>query len=354
MAACYRSVSGRGCSTSYLASGQDICSVALAYRVGVETARTSIHLTCRAIWARLKDHFMKTPTKAEWAKIAQDFTTRWQFPNCLGAVDGKHVAITCPPKSGSAYFNYKGTFSIVLMAVVDSTCTFVLVDVGAEGRQTDGGVFKNAEFGKALTKGQLDIPSLGQLPGTTRVAPYAFVGDEAFQLRKDFMRPFPAKHLEDGRRVFNYRLRRARRCAENAFGITAARWRILLRTIPLLPKNVDFVVKAAYGLHNFLSVLNEQSQQFLDHEDKFGNVVAGQWRQGNQQASGREHLDPCYFPLQGTQSRNFGSDAADARALFSAYFCSSAGEVPWQWRQPEVSIEGALKRLQEQGLHPLC
>ncbi|KAL3169677.1 hypothetical protein MRX96_015511 [Rhipicephalus microplus] len=69
---------------SYLASGLDICNVALAYRVGIETARRSIHVTCRAIWARLKDHFMKVPTKADWAKIAGDFTRRWQFPNCLG------------------------------------------------------------------------------------------------------------------------------------------------------------------------------------------------------------------------------------------------------------------------------
>lgn len=87
--------------------------------------------------------------------------------------------------------------------------------------------------------------------------------------RNGFKRLFllkPISHL-----LFRF----ARRCAENAFGITEARWRILLRTMPLLPKNVDFVVKAACALHNFLSILNEQSQQFLDHKDKFGNVVAG-------------------------------------------------------------------------------
>lgn len=96
------------------------------------------------------------------------------------------------------------------MAVVDSSCKYVLVDVGAEGRVSDGGVFKNSEFGKALGKGDLKIPSLGLLPKTTTAVPYVFVGDEAFQLRKDFMRPFPSKHLEDERRVFNYRLSRAR------------------------------------------------------------------------------------------------------------------------------------------------
>lgn len=152
------------------------------------------------------------------------------------------------------------------MAVVDSSCRHVLIDVGAEGRRSDGGIFKNSKFGKALIKGALDIPSLGMLPGTEIAAPYAFVGDEAFQLRADFMRPFPSKNLEDTRRVFNYRLSRARRCAENAFGITVVRWRILLRTINLLPKNVDYIVKAAFILHNFLTVLNPLSDKLTDQE----------------------------------------------------------------------------------------
>ncbi|KAH7942098.1 hypothetical protein HPB49_020530 [Dermacentor silvarum] len=145
------------------------------------------------------------------------------------------------------------------MAVVDSSCKYVLVDVGTEGRVSDGDVFKNSEFCKALVKRDLDIPSLGLLPRTTTAVPHILVGDEAFQLKKDFMRPFPSKHLEDERRVFNYRLSRARRCAENVFGITATRFRILLRTIILLPTNVDFVVKAACVLHNFLTVLNSRS-----------------------------------------------------------------------------------------------
>ncbi|XP_037512244.1 uncharacterized protein LOC119389023 [Rhipicephalus sanguineus] len=138
------------------------------------------------------------------------------------------------------------------MAIVDSDCQYVLIDVGAEGRQSDGGVLKNSKFGKKLLQGTLDLPPAGFLPGTRTVAPYAFVGYEAFQLRKDFMRPFPAKQLTDENRVFNYRLSRAWRCAENAFGITAARWRVLLRTINLKPKNVDYVIKAACILHNFI------------------------------------------------------------------------------------------------------
>nr|XP_054928799.1 uncharacterized protein LOC126534360 [Dermacentor andersoni] len=61
---------------SYLASGQDIKNVALAYRVGIETARLCIHVACRAIWASLKDHYMKAPSTSEWAHIANGFAAQ--------------------------------------------------------------------------------------------------------------------------------------------------------------------------------------------------------------------------------------------------------------------------------------
>lgn len=96
------------------------------------------------------------------------------------------------------------------MAVVDSDYKYVFIDVGAEGRQSDGGVLKNSKFGRALINKELDTPPPARLPGATVVAPYVFVGDEAFQLREDFMRPYPAKQLRDDRIVFNYRLSRAR------------------------------------------------------------------------------------------------------------------------------------------------
>ncbi|KAH9361525.1 hypothetical protein HPB48_001373 [Haemaphysalis longicornis] len=75
------------------------------------------------------------------------------------------------------------------MAVVDSAYKYVFIDVGAEDRQSDGGVFKNCKLGKALHNRELNIPPPARLPGATGVtAPYVFVGDEAFQLQEDFMR----------------------------------------------------------------------------------------------------------------------------------------------------------------------
>lgn len=96
------------------------------------------------------------------------------------------------------------------MAVVDSRYRFSLIDVGAEGRQSDSGVFKASAIGQALSKGKLRLPDMARLPGCDIVAPHIFLGDEAFQLRSDSLRPFSAKDLTDERRIFNYRLSRAR------------------------------------------------------------------------------------------------------------------------------------------------
>lgn len=105
----------------------------------------------------------------------------------------------------------QGTYSIVLMAVVDSRYLFRLVDVGAPGRISDGGVFKESPIGQRLQHGKLNLPRAAQLPGSQLVCPHVFVGDAAFQLRPDFMRPLPgsrADNLHD--MIYNYRVSRAR------------------------------------------------------------------------------------------------------------------------------------------------
>ncbi|XP_064481285.1 uncharacterized protein LOC135394439 [Ornithodoros turicata] len=91
----------------YLSSGMAFKDVAMAYRVGIETAREAVHLTCTALWNRLKDLYMMPPSESEWQDIAQGFGERRNFRNCLCAVDVKHVRIVAPNKSGSTYFIYK-------------------------------------------------------------------------------------------------------------------------------------------------------------------------------------------------------------------------------------------------------
>jgi len=129
---------------------------------------------------------MATPTSNKWLDIADKFYLKTNFPNCLGAIDGKHIRCINPHNAGSIYYNYKIFFSILLMAVVDSEYCFVVIDVGAYGREGDSTVFKESPFGQKLYSEELDLPIPVCLPNTAdSPQPFVFVADEAFGLHKN-------------------------------------------------------------------------------------------------------------------------------------------------------------------------
>ena len=212
----------------YLATGDAITTIAYNFRMGVLTARQIILDVCTTLWDALASIHMPVPSEVEWESIAEDFFVRCNFPNCIGAIDGKHVMIQCPVNSGSLFYNYKSYFSIVLLAVASADYRFVMVDIGAYGSSNDSGVLNNTALFKCLKKKKLGIPPSKQLPNDTKEThvPHVLLGDEAFPLRCDMMRPFPRNTLTNERHIFNYRLSRARKVVEMAFGILANQWRI--------------------------------------------------------------------------------------------------------------------------------
>ena len=66
------------------------------------------------------------------------------------------------------------------------------------------------------------------------------------------MKPFTATPLEQDEWFFNFRLSRAKRFVENAFGILANRWGCLLTTLRQEPQNVVIMMNACIALHNML------------------------------------------------------------------------------------------------------
>ncbi|XP_042913196.2 uncharacterized protein [Parasteatoda tepidariorum] len=237
----------------YLTTGETQSSIAFNSCVAQNTISGIIPTVCTAITDVLKDDYMKVPTcEDEWKKIAADFRTLWNFPLCIGALDGKHINIAPPPNSGSSYWNYKQFFSVVLLALVDANLMFIYVDVGTNGRISDGGVWNKSTLKKLLDSGKLEIPKAELLPELNVFVPHVIVADDAFPLEINIMKPYPGKYLSVERRVFNYRLSRARRVVENAFGILATRFRVFQTKIQAHPIKVVKIVLAACALHNFL------------------------------------------------------------------------------------------------------
>lgn len=217
---------------------------------------------------------------------AKLFETQWHFNNCVGCMDGKHILIQKPSQSASLFFNYKGTFSVVLFAIVNANYEFIYVHTGSEGSQSDGGIFKKTSFYARLSNNNLHLPEFYLLPGTDISVPYVFLGDSAFALEKHIMKPFPERNISREQTIFNYRLSRARRIVENAFGILASRFRVFKQPLNLSLENIDAVVLASCALHNFL---RKKSKTYLtsacvDREDlESGTFIDGTWRQATNQ-----------------------------------------------------------------------
>lgn len=107
--------------------------------------------------------------------------------------------------------------------MVDANYKFIFVDVGAAGRAGDAGVFGDSTLKRALELNSLDLPSPRTLSGIATKIDHHIVGDDAFPLTRQIMKPYPHRNLEKKQRIYNYRLSRARRVVENAFGILAHR-----------------------------------------------------------------------------------------------------------------------------------
>lgn len=223
------------------------------FHVAISTVAVIIREICNAIWEVLQPLEMPEPDKKMWLTKAEEFYEITNFPNCVGALDGKHIRVKCPPNTGSQYFNYKKYFSVVLLAAADAKYFFIFIDVGAFGREGDSSIFKNSNFGQRLMLKQLDLPQAKPLPLTSTPAlPHVFVGDEAFGLNENLMRPFPSKNLTDTQRVYNYRHSRARRVVECSFGILSNKWRVLQTCISVHPEFVNTIVQCCCVLHNFV------------------------------------------------------------------------------------------------------
>ncbi|XP_054089182.1 uncharacterized protein LOC128922502 [Zeugodacus cucurbitae] len=311
----------------YLAYGTPFEVIASMHKLGKTTVRNIVLETCEILWLHLSPIYLSEPSTAQYKGIAADFLKLWNIPNCVGAINGKHIAIVRPQNSGSLFYNYKKFYSIVLMASCDDRYTFTSASIGSYGGQSDGGVFQQSKFGKALLENKLPLPPRAPLWNESSTDfPHFFVADAAFPLKENLMRPYPGAQLPRNKAIFNYRLSRARRVIENSFGILTARWRVLRKVIDFSPKNCETIVLTCLVLHNFV-MLNDHDRwycpdTFVDTDTADHGILEGEWREDLESVGGALHS------ISSTR-RNASCIAFRVRDFLAEYFINQ-GAVSFQ------------------------
>ncbi|KAA0198255.1 putative nuclease [Hyalella azteca] len=243
----------------------------------------------------------------------------WNFPNCCGALDGRHIALRRPPDGRAELFKYRGRYSVVLLALVDADSKFLYVEVDTNGRADDMCVFRSSSLKTAIKNNSLNLPP-----------DHVIIADNTFPLTTSIMKPFSKRDFSAVERIFNYRLSRARRVVDNAFGILAARFEVFRKEIELDVSTTDLIVRAACTIHNWLCTVSPETylgKGWADFEDaETGEIHPGLWRETAVELP----------PLRTSRAVcPYTKEAAKKRNSIATYF-SEEGQVPFQMRAIEM------------------
>ena len=229
----------------YFASGESFRSLEYQFQISRKAISYIVEQVPAAIIKILGETYLKKPNTAdESVKILRKFKERWNFPNGLGGVDGKHTVLQQPKSS-----------------------------VSHQSRLKNG-----------LEKNTLNLPDLTPLPDRNYRLPYACTRDDVFPLTAYMMKPYPQKKLSLEKRIFNYRLSRMRLMSENTFGILANRWRVFRKPLLLEPEKVEAITLAELTLHSWLRKESDIGKIYfslilVDREyPETGEIIEGSWR----------------------------------------------------------------------------
>lgn len=302
-------------SFRYLGTGASMVSLAFYFVRGHSTVSNIIASTVIAIWKALHAEYMPTPNENIWMNIAQRFEELWNLPNCIGSLDGKHIRIQKLPHAGSLDFNYKHYHSILMLGCADADGNFTSIETGFYGRMSDGGVLRESRLGQWLDRDGLHIPNPRSLPDDDNNTefPFYFIGGEAFPLKKTLMTPYKQRGLSNIRRIFNYRLSRARRTVECAFGMMSQKFLVLKTCIVSSNRtHIENIIKACCILHNFVRKREGREYVIIENEDEL------------------ENTRPAYM-----EARNFAlanHRPVSYRNYLADYFLSEPGAIRLQWK----------------------
>ncbi|CAN8026648.1 unnamed protein product [Ixodes persulcatus] len=265
-----------GASLYKLCSTAEDRTIAHLFGLGRSTINELYKEFCQVIVSALEPEWVKMISAAELAEHVREFEATLDFPQAIGALDGCHFPVSPPQADATDYRNYKGWYSIILLALVDHRYRFRYVNVGAPGRCHDAHVFRRSALAGILEGPTFQKPMI-TINGTA--VPPLILCDQAFPLTSNLLKPYPRKDVTDNstQAGFNKRLSAARRIVENAFGRVKARFRLILKRMECDVNNARLIVRACCVLNNVC--------------EHFNDGVEAQWLRDAQRVDG-VHIQP--------------------------------------------------------------
>lgn len=197
-------------------------------------------------------------------------------------LDGRHVRIQCPQKSGLLYQNYLHFHSVVLLTLVDADCRFLYYEAGAPGGSGDASIWNQSFLKASLDGNELNTPVPEKLPGSGAVIPSIIVADSAFQMSSRVMTAYSQEVLSEKQEVFNNHLSHVKQVAENTFNILASRFGVYHSPMRIDPPRIKSILLATIALHNFLLDCKDQRYCNAGDDGKLSSFYvtdSSEWQQ---------------------------------------------------------------------------
>lgn len=218
-----------------------------------------LHEFCSAIVELYFKSLIRFPsTLREIEATISGFQDEFQYPMCLGALDGTHIPIKPPRGLETDYFNYKKYHSVVMLATVNADLLFTYVNIGAPGRCNDASIYNRCVLSEVIED---PIYSRYFMILNNQKLQSHLIADSAFALSRTLLKPFPDRvDMPKTQSTFNYRLSRARCSVERAFGALKNRFRLLHRKLEFNLNNTIKIIKASAILHNICVLSSDQQE----------------------------------------------------------------------------------------------
>ncbi|XP_075559184.1 uncharacterized protein LOC142590668 [Dermacentor variabilis] len=246
-----------------LCSSAEDRTIAHLFGIGRSTVNVLCREFCKAVIDQLEGEWLHMIRRQELKQHIREFFALSGFPQGIGALDGCHFCVSPPKENAVDYHNYKGWYSIILLAMVDHMYRFRYINIGAPGRCHDANVYARSRLSTLVEGAYFSLPVA--LIEDVEVKPIILC-DQAFPLTTNLLKPFSNALPDTHEAAFNYNLSRTRRIVENAFGRLKARFRFIMKRMECTLPNAKHAIRASCILHNICEGLRDTVEQQWENE----------------------------------------------------------------------------------------